>query len=146
MREGEVELADISRVASLFDRVLQECSVPSVRLGAILGEAWSSLVRLWHFDLVIVDDRPVTIGKTLLALLLLLIGYRVSKRLSQTVGRVLVKRLHMGGGVAAALQNLVLYALLVFFFLWAFQLVGIPLTVFTVLGGVVAIGLGFGSQ
>ncbi|MEM1180003.1 MAG: mechanosensitive ion channel domain-containing protein [Acidobacteriota bacterium] len=146
LREGDVELADIRRVKTLLERVQAECSLPAVRLGALAGDVWQSLVRLWHFDLLVVDDRPVTVGKTLLAILLLLIGYRVSKRLSAAVGRLLERQLHVSSGVAAALQNLALYALLVFFFLWAFQLVGIPLTVFTVLGGVVAIGLGFGSQ
>jgi potassium-dependent mechanosensitive channel len=46
----------------------------------------------------------------------------------------------------AALQTLTSYLLLLAFFLWALHLVNIPLTVFTFLGGAVAIGVGFGSQ
>jgi len=46
----------------------------------------------------------------------------------------------------AAIQALIFYALLITIGLFALCLINIPLTVFTVLGGALAIGIGFGSQ
>ena len=45
-----------------------------------------------------------------------------------------------------AIESLVFYALLALFFLLALRSVNIPLTAFTLAGGALAVGIGFGSQ
>lgn len=55
-------------------------------------------------------------------------------------------RLKLDAGAAHAVQTLSFYTLLVSFTLLALRAVHFPLTAFTVLGGAVAIGIGFGSQ
>ncbi|MBI2479359.1 MAG: mechanosensitive ion channel, partial [Planctomycetia bacterium] len=47
---------------------------------------------------------------------------------------------------AAAMQSLSFYVLLICFTLTALKFVNVPLTMFTFLGGAIAIGVGFGSQ
>jgi small-conductance mechanosensitive channel len=52
----------------------------------------------------------------------------------------------MSRDATAALRTLVFYVLLAIFVLHALRTIGIPLTAFTILGGALAIGVGFGSQ
>ena len=52
----------------------------------------------------------------------------------------------MTQGATAAIQALTFYLLLIGFALAALRIANVPLTVFTVLGGALAIGVGFGSQ
>jgi small-conductance mechanosensitive channel len=67
--------------------------------------------------------------------------------LSRTLGHRLQQgRIHMNESGAAALQSLSFYVLLVCFTLTALRFVNVPLTMFTFLGGAIAIGVGFGSQ
>lgn len=100
----------------------------------------------WNWELVAVDGNPITLGKICLALLLFAAGYGLAKRLSRTVAFVLMDRFSVSTGAGHALQNLIFYLLALSFFLTGLQWVGIPLTALTLLGGVVAIGVGFGSQ
>lgn len=105
-----------------------------------------SLQRLWHYELLEVEGSSITLGKTLLALVLLVIGFALSKLIARLVGRRVLLRIGTNEGGSAAIETLVFYLSLTVFFLWSLRLVHIPLTAFTVLGGALAIGVGFGSQ
>ena len=75
-----------------------------------------------------------------------MLGFLVARLASRLLGRVLMRRTTLAAGAATAIQGLLFYVLLVLFFLVALRSVSIPLTAFTVLGGALAIGVGFGSQ
>jgi len=92
-----------------------------------------------------VDDRSITLGKLVGALLLFVMGFSLSRALSRGFGRLVLSRLS-APGAAYAFERLTFYGLVVVFFLVALRLVSIPLTAFALLGGALAIGLGFGSQ
>ncbi|MEE8409680.1 MAG: mechanosensitive ion channel domain-containing protein [Myxococcota bacterium] len=117
-------------------------SLVSDRFGAV----WDALVDLWRYRITTIEDHPITVGKLLSAILLFVIGFLASRFLSRLLGRRLLPRFGLHTGASAALQTLTFYVLFVFFALFALRMVNVPLTVFTVLGGALAIGVGFGSQ
>jgi small-conductance mechanosensitive channel len=96
-------------------------------------------------ELIVVDDRSISLGKLLGALLLFVMGFSLSRALARITGRLVYSRLS-APGAAYAFERLTFYGLVVVFFLVALRLVAIPLTAFALLGGALAIGLGFGSQ
>ncbi len=103
--------------------------------------------KVWDTELTKVDDHPLTVGKILMGLLLIFCGFVLSRMLSRTLGsRLQHERIGMNESGAAALQSLSFYVLLVCFTLTSLRFVNVPLTVFTFLGGAIAIGVGFGSQ
>ena len=102
--------------------------------------------EVWRYELTVVDDRAVTIGKVISSLLLFMLGIWISRRLSWQLGRRILPRLDVERGSASALQSLAFYTLIVFFGLVSLHLVSIPLTLFSVIGGALAIGFGFGGQ
>jgi small-conductance mechanosensitive channel len=59
---------------------------------------------------------------------------------------VFTNRLGMHESGAAALKSLTFYVFVIVFGLAALRFINIPITVFTFLGGAIAIGIGFGSQ
>jgi small-conductance mechanosensitive channel len=145
---GESEAADLERVQALADRTRGALARRSQRLGVAdrLRQVADRIVELWRYELYTVEDRPITLGKVALALLLFGLGSAFSQRLSRLFGAFLVRRRRLEAGVSNALESLAFYALLLFFFLFALRIVNIPLTAFTLLGGAFAIGVGFGSQ
>lgn len=100
----------------------------------------------WEAELASFDDRPITLGKVVTALLVLIIGLIVARVLSRWIARFSARRMSLEEGAAASFQSLSYYALAVAFLLIALRSANIPLTIFTLLGGAFAIGLGFGSQ
>jgi small-conductance mechanosensitive channel len=114
---------------------------PIGRLRSLLTRLRESLDR----EVFVVDDRPISVGKLLVAFVLFAVSISLSRVLARGIGRLLYRRL-LEPGAAEAFQSLTFYGLLVAFFLFALRTVNIPLTAFALLGGALAIGLGFGSQ
>lgn len=102
--------------------------------------------EFWNHSIVQVGGQPVTVGSVLLAILMLAIGWFVSKLLSRLLARALGERLQLDPGAREAVRTLGFYLLYVVFAFTSLNLVQFPLTVFTIAGGAAAIGVGFGSQ
>jgi len=147
--DGEqAELKDLERGIRLRDGILADVSSGSPL--ASFGDRWSEVLELvseiWGYEIAVVDDDGITVGLGLLALVLLVIGFTSSRRISAAIGKVVVDRLSIDPGVAAAIETFGFYALLIAFTLFSLHMVSFPLTVFTLAGGALAIGIGFGSQ
>ncbi len=111
-----------------------------------IASLWRTVVDTWNLTIVDVDGRPVTIGSIAVFALLLIIGTWTCRFISRRIVGALARRFSVDEGAAAALQAVVFYVLLVSVVLLALKVVNVPLTVFAVLGGALAIGIGFGSQ
>ncbi|MGM0444746.1 MAG: mechanosensitive ion channel family protein [Fibrobacterota bacterium] len=91
-------------------------------------------------------DAAVTVGQLGIALAVLGAGSIVSRWLSGFVGRRLNRLGSIHGGTLHSVRQIVFYLLFIVTVMGAFSIAGIPLTIFTVLGGAFAIGIGFGAQ
>lgn len=158
-QKAAVEQLDFERQSWLEDieRIQQSRSI-TAKVRDWFGSFTDILQRVWRFELFAVEDsvevagqkvvtsRGVTVGKTVGALLLFLVGYLIAAFLGRRVQRIMVARF----GVAEHQSNVIrrwLLALTVFILLIiTLNLVRIPLTVFAFLGGALAIGVGFGTQ
>jgi len=101
---------------------------------------------VWSYEITSSDDRPITVGKVVLAIVVFALGYAIARLLSMVIGRRALPRLGFDPGAAHAFEALGFYAFLAIAFLVALRMVNIPLTAFAVAGGALAIGVGFGSQ
>jgi len=125
------------------------------------ADGWSALkagVRdVWNFELFAVEDtavvdghevkisRGITVGKSIGAFLVFIIGYWLAAILGRRVERGLVTR----GFDARRVRNYrrwALTAVATLLALFTLNVARIPLTVFAFLGGALAIGVGFGTQ
>ncbi len=90
--------------------------------------------------------RPITVGKVVTALCILLVGYFICRLLALEMQRFLTKRVHMESNMAAIIRGWMMFFLTLGLVMIAMAWVKIPLTAFAFLGGALAIGLGFGTQ
>lgn len=111
-----------------------------------LDEVRHALNEAWSLNLGTVDGSDITIGKVVLALLLILLGLYSSRWLSRHLVRGLLRNTSVHEGAAHAFESISFYLLVGAFTLGALATVHIPLTAFTLIGGAAAIGIGFGSQ
>jgi len=108
---------------------------------------WSWIGIVWNYELIELDDETaLTVGKLLIGLALLAVAFNLSKWMSGLLSRRVLPRFGLHTHAASAFKSIAFYVLLLTFALMALRIINVPLTVFAVLGGAVAIGIGFGSQ
>jgi potassium efflux system protein len=126
------------------DSILVAATAPGV--WEAVREVWQRVAAIWNFQLTAIDGRPLTVGKVTIALLVLVLGLPIARVVIRRVSRRLFARIGLEPGAAAAFETLVFYAVMACLAIFALWVAEIPLTVFTLAGGAIAIGVGFGSQ
>ncbi|MFP5491575.1 MAG: mechanosensitive ion channel family protein [Bacteriovoracia bacterium] len=111
-----------------------------------LLEIKAILDQFWHLKLFTVQDVQLTLGNVLLAGTLLLLTNRLARILSKLILKKVVEPFHPDSQALNTYRRMIYTANFVLFFVISLSIAGIPLTVFTVVGGALAIGIGFGSQ
>jgi len=113
---------------------------------------------IWGFELFSVEDtlevqgqkitttRGVSVGKSIGALLIFLVGYFAASRLARRLERELHTRFGIGAQQARTIRRWTMAAVGFVLLVLTLNLAQIPLTVFAFLGGALAIGVGFGTQ
>ena len=102
--------------------------------------------QVWNLELFSSGANTVRLNQMVIAGVLLILGIMISRRLVRVVGRRLESSKRFHPSTSYILQRLLFYLLVVVITLIALPMAGIPITIFTVLGGAVAIGVGFGAQ
>jgi small-conductance mechanosensitive channel len=148
IQEYDTNLVSIETSRRLHEKLEHEISsfVRLTSIGEWVAGKWGQVIRIWSYEVASVDDHPITFGKLVTGLFLLVIGFVLSRQISWFFGRRLLPRMGMHIRAAAAIQSVTFYVLVTTFTLAALKLVAVPLTVFTLVGGALAIGFGLGSQ
>jgi small-conductance mechanosensitive channel len=125
----------------------QMCLLPAAsEFWGAIREVLQRISAIWNFQLMAIDGRPLTVGKVTVAMLVLLVGVPVARLVIRKISRRLFTRIGLEPGAAAAFQTFFFYVVVVCLSVFALWVSEIPLTVFTLAGGAIAIGIGFGSQ
>jgi potassium-dependent mechanosensitive channel len=112
------------------------------KLTALTGK----VTNIWDLELWVIDEHGVTVKKLVMALIILIVGFIFVKRIFLFWVRGLLARVHMKETTTAAVEKIINYIVVFLIILLALRVVNMPLTLFTFLGGAVAIGVGFGAQ
>lgn len=148
-------------LATLAERIAAEHPPPGDAADVIdVARAWlaRTALTIWHYELFTVTDtthvdgRPVpieygiTVGKSLGALLLFLLGYFISTRLARFAIERIAPRVGMSANVAQVVRRWLSMLMVTAILLLVLRAARIPLAMFAFLGGALAIGIGFGAQ
>lgn len=101
---------------------------------------------LWNHKLITIAGIKLSFGSTILALFLLAFATRLSRLVVKILNRRLIEPFVEDKGARNTYQTFAFYGALAGVVTLSMTIAGIPLTVFTVVGGALAIGVGFGSQ
>ena len=104
---------------------------------------------IWNTGLILGTDpnKPVvTVGTLAGAIVLLGLGYLAAGMISRWMAAKLHSRFGLSKSGVAPLQAISFYVLLATFTMLSLNVLNVPMTVFSFLGGALAIGAGFGSQ
>jgi small-conductance mechanosensitive channel len=124
----------------------------------VAQQARQWLKRVWEYELFFVDETTpvdgklvsvsygVTVGKSIGAIVLFIVGYWLLSHLSQHALRVAAKRFGIEEQLASVLRRWLVIGLALLLLIFVLNLARIPLTVFAFFGGALVIGVGFGTQ
>lgn len=117
-----------------------------------------TVLRFWRFELLnaseemlvggerVAIEYGVTVGKVLVGLLLVALGYAAASWATRRLMQWLVRRGTTTPQLARVLHRWFMSALVVLVVLVVLRLARVPLAAFAFLGGALAIGVGFGAQ
>jgi small-conductance mechanosensitive channel len=144
----QADLASLDAAIGLEERHRAELSarLEARDLGERMRGLGDRLRAFWSYEITASQDSPITPGKLLLALFVFTVGYLTARFLTRLAAKRLFPRLGFDSGASNAFAALTFYGLLAASFLFALRAVHIPLTAFAVVGGALALGVGFGSQ
>jgi potassium efflux system protein len=116
----------------------------------MISQEWHEILNfislLWKHKLFTIADIDIRLGNLVVALTLLLFASRLSRLAVKIINRRLIVRFVDDRATQTTYQTFAFYAVFALFVTMSLTVAGIPLTVFTVVGGALAIGVGFGSQ
>lgn len=107
---------------------------------------WHFIVHFWDMKLFNIGETEVFVNQLVIALIAFITGLILSKLIARRVGKKVLPRMKVDPGPASAIQTILYYILLLITAVIALQIAQVPLTVFTIFGGALALGIGFGSQ
>lgn len=111
-----------------------------------LGELLQRIAAVWTFEITAIDGRPVTVGKVVIALLIIVVGVPIARIVTRRAARRIMARVGVTHATAEASATIGFYVALAGLMVFALWVAEIPLTAFALAGGALAIGVGFGSQ
>lgn len=144
----EKNLVTIENSRRVHEKLLDELGpiLESITPTTIALGAWYQAMLVWDQQLVQIGDKWLTLGKVVQGLAILIVGWLFARFVSRIVVNRFLKRFRLSKDASSAIRTLVFYSLLIFVVMSALKRINVDLTAFTILGGALAIGVGFGSQ
>lgn len=148
LRINDQRLVSIETTRRVHEKLLDELNenLKALTPQSIALGAWYQVGQVWNYSFMHVDKEPITVGMSIQALTTLALGWMLSRFVSVLVAYRVLKRFRLSKDATSAIRSLVFYFMLMGVVLMAMHMVNIDLTAFTILGGALAIGVGFGSQ
>jgi potassium-dependent mechanosensitive channel len=128
------------------------------QLGYVTNDIQNFAHWLWHFQLFTVSDniivdgraitteRSITIGKSIGAIMILVLGFVLVRRMVTSVMKIAMRRSKLTQSTAMIVTRWITLFAGLTLIIFSFILVDIPLSIFAFAGGALAIGIGFGAQ
>jgi small-conductance mechanosensitive channel len=146
VRERDMVTIETSR--RVHEKLLEEIGsgVQALSPKTLALGAWYQAGLVWNYEIASINNKPITVRKIVTGLALLVGGWVASRFLSALCAYRLLKRFRLSKDGSAAIRTLLFYLLLCAVVLAVLRTINVDLTAFTILGGALAIGVGFGSQ
>lgn len=117
----------------------------------VVEKGWHDIVSqvtaVLDYKLFELDGHGVSVAKLITGFALLFVGYIISGRAAKAVDdRLLVRLPHLDVSLRYTFRRLIFYFFFFITTLFTLRALNVPITIFTVVGGALAVGIGFGSQ
>ncbi len=116
------------------------------QIDLIITDIWAKVPGIWNSHLFKIGKNHITLGDLIIGITLLIVGYFILRQLTRQLERIILRKLDVQESVGHAISTFTLYFSMIILCLFTMRLLNIPITIFTVIGGALAVGIGLGSQ
>jgi small-conductance mechanosensitive channel len=132
-------------IESLYDKILKIFNSEHPFL-IIINDIYQIFLSLWNHPIFITNDKQkILVSNAILGLILFFIGSKIVKKINLSFKKKLHKVIHEEGTVNS-LERLSYYFFMMIMIIFVLDISNVPLTMFTVIGTTLALGIGLGSQ
>lgn len=110
----------------------------------IYNDIIEAVLSIWNYQVFVSGKEKVLFSNIIIGLVLFLFGLRMSKKISKVVLAKLLRK--MDAGTAKILTRITHYFFILLVTLFVLDIVNVPMTIFTIVGTTLALGVGLGSQ
>jgi small-conductance mechanosensitive channel len=149
----ETNMVSLETIRRLNEKLLDEIgiNVDTISPTQLAIGTWYNITQMWDQELfhITLDDnslRSIRVRTIVGGLIMFVAGLIASRITSAFLANRLLRRFHLSRDATTAIRTLAFYALLSIVVMYTLYAVYVPLTAFTIFGGAMAIGVGFGSQ
>jgi small-conductance mechanosensitive channel len=148
LRTHESNLVTIETSRRVHEKLLEELGrgVLTLTPKTLALGAWDQVLQIWRWEITSIDDQSIYVGKIAQCLVVFIGGWLAARLLAAVFANRFLNRFRLSKDATAAIRTLAFYLLMAIVVLTALRTIRVPLTAFTMLGGALAIGVGFGSQ
>jgi len=107
---------------------------------------YEQIPTFWNYPIFHVDQSPITIGSIIFSLFVVVGGYISIRVFVSQIDKKILSRLDIDIPHRYTIKVFLSYFLIFILLLFTLYFLKVPLTVFTVLGGALALGIGFGVR
>lgn len=104
------------------------------------------LPTFWNYVLFNVDKNPITVGNLIFGIIFVIAGYIFIRVFVSQFDKRVLSRFDIDIPHRYTIKVFLFYFLISILFLFTLYFIQVPLTVFTFLGGALALGIGFGAK
>lgn len=114
-------------------------------LKTVMATQGIKLNDMWRYELLYVDENSIKVSNIIIAILFLVIGIKLSNKVSKWLENVL-HRITKDKDATNALHKIAFYTLFITYAITVLEIANIPLKIFAFIGGALAISAGLGTQ
>jgi potassium efflux system protein len=120
--------------------------VEDISIAKIASNGFSYLSNVWHYKILSLESQSVTVANITTAIIALVIGLRVARYLSASFKSKLFAFVKLDKNSTNIIGRIVDYLFLVIVIIIVLDIAGVPLNIFTFIGGAFVISIGLSSQ
>lgn len=113
----------------------------------VLSKIVNTLNHAWHYKLVTLDNQQsITLANILIAVISLILGLKIARHLSSNFKKRLFKLIDLDANSASLIGRVIDYLFMIIVMVFVLDIAGVPLNIFTFIGGAFVISIGLSSQ
>lgn len=118
----------------------------SLSFSSIINNGAVFVSKVWNYKIIALESQSITVANIIIAIISFIIGLRVARYLSSSFKKKLFSLVKLDRNSTNLISRVVDYLFLIIIIIIVLDVAGVPLNIFTFIGGAFVISVGLSSQ
>jgi potassium-dependent mechanosensitive channel len=118
----------------------------TVSLSTLVSEGGGKFANAWRYHLFSLDDQSITVSSVVISIVFLVLGFKLARYLSSKLKKKLFRWIKLDKNSTNLVSRVVDYSFVTIMVIVVLEIAGVPITIFTFIGGAFVVSIGLSSQ